>query len=204
MNKFFLVNRKRKIRIIQILLFVVSFAIIFKTYFDKDSLQSEKIISVSDKNKLKDAVSDNESDDIFYNIKYSGLDLSGNRYILESKEARTDKSSQEIVNMKYVSAVFYFKDNTTLYINSDYGIYNNKSLDMIFEKNVEANYEDSKLSGEKIIYYNSKKTLIVSENVKVNDIKGNIMADKLFFDLEKKTLDISSNKNKVNANINLE
>ena len=29
------------------------------------------------------------------------------------------------------------------------------------------------------------------------------MADKLFFDLEK-TLDISSNKNKINANINLE
>ena len=91
-----------------------------------------------------------------------------------------------------------------MYINSDYGIYNNKSLDMIFEKNVKANYEDSKLSGEKIVYYNSKKTLIISENVKVNDIKGNIIADKLFFDLEKKTLDISSNKNKINANINLE
>ena len=29
--------------------------------------------------------------DIFYNIEYSGLDLTGNRYILRSDEARTNK-----------------------------------------------------------------------------------------------------------------
>ena len=33
----------------------------------------------------------------FYNIEYSGLDLSGNRYILKSKEARNNKENQEIV-----------------------------------------------------------------------------------------------------------
>ena len=37
--------------------------------------------------------------------------------------------------------VFYFKDDTILNIKSDNGIYNNKTLDMIFEKNVKADYK---------------------------------------------------------------
>ena len=105
--------------------------------------------------------------------------------------------------MNFVNAVFYFKDNTTLVIYSDKGVYNNKSLDMIFEKNVKANYEGSELYGEKIVYLNSKKLLEVLDNVKLIDVKGTMVADKLLFDLETKTLDISSYNNKVNTNINL-
>ena len=76
---------------------------------------------------------------------------------MTSKEAQVDKNLQEIVNMNFVNAIFYFKDNTTLIIDSDKGVYNNKSLDMAFEKNVKANYEGSELFGEKIIYLNSEK-----------------------------------------------
>ena len=61
----------------------------------------------------------NSKDDIFYNIEYSGLDLAGNRYILKSKEAFNDKNNQEIVNMKFVEAFFYFKDDTVLNVWSD-------------------------------------------------------------------------------------
>ena len=83
-------------------------------------------------------------------------------------------------------------------------IYNNKNFNMIFEKNVKANYEDSELFGDKIVYLNSKRILVVSDNVKVNDTRGTMLADELLFDLDKKTLNISSYENKINANINLE
>ena len=105
--------------------------------------------------------------------------------------------------MNYVNAIFYFKDNTKLIMNSEKGLYNNKTLDMIFEKNVVATYEGSELFGEKIIYLNEEKTLEVSNNVRLVDVKGNISADKLLFDLQTKKLDISSYKNKINTNINL-
>jgi|TARA_B100001063_G_C16607768_1_gene474147 LPS export ABC transporter protein LptC len=196
-------NRKSKIVIIQFLLFIISGLIIFTTYFKDNKISEKEIISSIDKEKIK---SDNisQDEDVFYNIEYSGLDLSGNRYILKSKEARSKKKLQEIVNMKTVNAIFYFKDNTTLYIESDKGIYNNKTLDMIFENNVKAKYEGSELFGEKIVYLNSKKSLIISKNVIVNDSRGSISADNLLFDLETKTLDITSgNRNKVNANVNL-
>lgn len=199
-----MISRKNKIIIIQFFLFIISGLIIFTTYFKNNNVADKKVISTIDKKKIKLIDPISQEEDIFYNIEYSGLDMAGNRYVLKSKEAKTKKKTQELVNMKIVNAIFYFKDNTILYIESDTGIYNNKSLDMIFENNVKAKYEGSNLSGEKIVYLNSKKSLKISENVIVDDLRGTISADELLFDLETKTLDITSiNKNKVNANVNL-
>ena len=194
-------KRKKKVRLIQLSLLIICSLIIFNTYFIKKDEVNEKIISSDELQKINKDLNDNEENDIFYNVQYSGLDLAGNRYVLKSKEAIANKEVQEIVEMKYVNAVFYFKDNTTLFVVSDKGTYNNKSLDMVFEKNIKANYEDSELYGDKIVYLNSKKTLIISENVKISDIRGTMRAEKLQFDLDKKTLDISSDENKINADI---
>ena len=35
--------------------------------------------------------------------------------------------------MKFVQAIFYFKDDTVLYVWSDKGLYNNRTLDMKFD-----------------------------------------------------------------------
>ena len=154
---------------------------------------------------MEDKTISSSNKDIFYNIKYSGLDLSGNRYILTSKEAMVDKNVQEIVNMKFVNAVFYFKDNTVLLIFSELGKYNNKTLDMEFDKAVRANYENNELLAEKAEYSNSQGYLSITKNVKVNSNQGNLVADKLLFDIKKQTLDIYSfNDNKINAKLKLD
>lgn len=195
--------RKKKIKLLQSILFLIALAIILSTYYKNSNDIGEKLISDSEINKIKKNKED-ESSDVFYNIEYSGLDLSGNRYILNSDEAYTNKEAQDIIHMKRVKGNFYFKDNTNLVILSDEGIYNNRSLDMVFKKNVVAKYQQSELFGEKIEYLNLKKKLIVSENVKMKDVRGTIFAEKLLFDLEKKTVDIQSYKDRINANINLE
>ena len=196
-----MISRKKKIRLIQFSLLVISSLIIFNTYFKKNDKINDSIISSTDFNKINKDLKNDDGNDTFYNVQYSGLDLSGNRYVLKSKEAITNNKTQEIVEMKFVNAVFYFKDDTTLFVTSDKGTYNNKSLDMVFEKNIKANYENSELFGDKIIYLNSKKTLIISDNVRISDIRGTMQAQKLLFDLEKKTLDISSDESKINADI---
>ena len=193
---------KNKLRLIQIFLLVTGILIIFFTYFNQTETDKKKIISKYDEKNIK-LQNDNQSTegDIFYNIEYSGLDLAGNRYILKSKEA-LNKANQALVTMRFVEAVFYFKDGTTLNILSDKGTYNNKTLDMVFEKNVKAEYEGSELFGEKVEYSNNKKYLSISKNVRINDIRGTIVADKLFFDLEKQILDIAAFDNeKINAQI---
>ena len=132
------------------------------------------------------------------------MDLAGNRYILKSKKASNKKENQKIVNMESVEAIFYFKDNTVLKVLSDKGVYNNETLDMVFNKNVKANYEGSELLAQKAEYSNSKSFLIISEKVKITDIRGTMVADELLFDIKNKTLNIASyDDKKINANINI-
>ena len=141
---------------------------------------------------------------IFYDIEYVGLDLAGNRYILKSKEAFTDKNSPEVINLKLVEATFYFKDGSILNVYSDTGDYNNLNLDMNFYGDVRGVYGESRLFAQKAEYSNRKSILLISEKVKVNDPQGILYADKLLFDIKKQKLNITSFKNnKINANINL-
>ena len=199
-----MISRKKKLIIAQITLFLLGVLIIIFTYYNKN--QNEQIVTKENKEKNKNQLNEqkNASSDIFYEIKYSGIDLSGNRYILTSKEASSNKVNPELVDMKFVEANFYFKDNTVLNVISDEGTYNNKTLDMIFNKNVNAKYEGSKLVADKANYSNSKSYLIISDNVIVTDQKGVVTADRLLFDIKKQNLNIISlNNNKINARINM-
>ena len=199
-----MIQRKKKLIFFQIILFTIGLSIIIYTYYFREEKNSE-IISFDNikkvDNKLK--ASQDLGEDVFLNIKYTGLDLAGNRYILLAKEAITNKANEELVDMKFVEVTFYFKDETTLNVSSDAGLYNNKTLDMIFRDNVVAIYEGSKLTAQKADYSNSKSFLTVSDNVIVTDNKGVISADKLLFDIKKQNLNIVSINNKINANIDL-
>ena len=195
-------ERKKKLRLFQAILLIVGIIIIFITYTDKGLFLNKKINQKATpliENKTTD-----QKENIFYNIEYSGLDLAGNRYIIKSKEATTNVSNQEIVNMKFVESFFYFKDDTFLKVKSDYGTYNNKTLDMFFNSNVKANYQNSVLFAENAEYSNSENFLSISGKVKIEDFKGTMFADKLLFDIKKNKLNITSfNDHKINANLNL-
>ena len=156
--------------------------------------------------KLKKKIAAQTGDsETFSNIEYSGIDLAGNRYIIKSEKAFNDLENQEKVNLTSVVATFYFKDDSTLKITSEKGLYNNLTLDINFYQNIVAIYEDSKLYAQKAEYSNIENNLVISDNVKLeNEEKGIIYADKLIFDINKGTLNVSSNKNKkINANIYL-
>ena len=198
-------ERQKRLRIIQVCLLIFGLLIVFFTYkLNNKSFTDKTNSKLNDVSKqdLKDITK--TEGDVFYNIEYVGLDLAGNRYILKSKEAYTDKNSTEIINLKLVEAVFYFKDGTILNIYSEEGNYNNLNLNMNFYGNVKGVYGDSKLFAQKAEYSNSESMLLISDKVKVNDPQGTLYADKLLFDIKKQKLNITSFKNnKINANINL-
>ena len=198
--------RKQKLRIIQASLLLLGIIIIFLTYLSKDKDKEQVIIPKSTQEKIKKQLDQEKKQgvDVFYNIEYSGLDLSGNRYILKSKEALSDKSKKESVSMKSVDAIFYFKDNTVLYIRSDKAVYNNKTLDMSFSENVKAKYEGSELNAENAEYSTTQSFLKITNNVRIKDMRGNMIADELIFDIKDKKLNISSfGNNKINTKLKL-
>ena len=195
-----MIDRKKKLRIIQFSLLIFSLIIIYLTYYNKEDSNTDLV----EAEQVKEALKDEDDKDLFFNIEYTGLDLRGNRYLLKSEKARLDEFKPEIVYMETVHAIFYFKDNTILYIWSDEGIYNNKNFDMEFSKNVKANYMDSELFAEKANYSNTGNYLSIYENVRINDIRGNLIADKLLFDITKQNLAITSfNDGKITANVKL-
>ena len=197
-------SRKKKLISFQIILLTLSVFIIIFTYVKRESnnegnsvLKNEVIIN-------SQAKKEQDNTNIFYDIEYKGLDLSGNRYVLKSKKATIEKDEKENVYMEMVEGSFFFKDDTVLRVRSKKGVYNNSSLDMIFEDDVKADYNNSKLSAKKAEYLNSKGFLIISQNVKLNDDRGNIFADKLIFDIKDKNLKIQSvDNNLINANVKL-
>ena len=200
-------NRKKKIKSIQAGLIFTGLILFFLIYSnkkeDESGLNSVKLIPKSELNEKLDKGEANDGD-VFYNIEYSGFDLAGNRYILKAKEALSNQQEKNYVKMKYVEAFFYFKDDTILKVFSEKGVYNNKSLDMVFSKNVLANYEGSSLTSQKAEYSNSKNFLRISEKVSLEDSRGNFYADELYFDLKNQTLNMNSNdNNKINLNLNV-
>ena len=196
-------QRKKKLILFQLMLLIIGSTIIFFTYFLEKKKNLEERLSSNQDDIISQMLDLSENNEVFLNIQYTGLDLSGNRYILKSQEAFNDTSTPEIVEMRGVKAFFYFKNDTILSIKSEKGVYNKKTLNMIFDGNVKAVYEESKLFAEMAEYNNEKNFLIISKNVKVEDPKGFISADKLFFDVKKQKLDISSlNNKKINASVN--
>ena len=198
-----MIERKKKLRITQFILLISGLLIIFFTYINKEKFPSEQFINIETQEKIEKQLS-NQEGDVFFDIEYTGLDLAGNRYVLKSKEAITDKLNQERIKMKNVEAIFYFKDDTILKVWSEEGTYNNKTLDMIFKRNIKALYEGSELYAQRADFSNSNGYLTITEDVKVKDFRGTMVADKLLFDIKKQTLNIDSfNDSKINANIKL-
>jgi hypothetical protein len=190
------------------MLLIFGVSLIYLTYYDtgKEDKLGIEILSESTIEKLKKQNLNTSSDDkdIFYNVEYTGLDLSGNRYLIKSNEAFLDDVNSEIVYMQNVSSIFYFKDDTVLYVNADKGVYNNKTFNMLFEENVNANYLDNELFAQNAEYSNSDSYLKIYGNVKINSESGNLVADKLLFDITKQKLDISSLiNNEINVNLKL-
>ena len=199
-------GKKKKIRIIQLCLLLIGIITLFATYSDKINFKNKDLLTRELNNEVEsNMLADKESDiegNVFYNIEYSGLDLAGNRYIIKSKSAINNKLDSDLIDMTGVTATFYFKDESILKIKSDFGEYNNNTLDINFKSNIIAEYGESTLKAQYAEYSNSKGFLTITDNVIVNDIQGDLIADKLLFDIKSQTLKIETfNDDRISVNV---
>tara|TARA_B100000945_G_C20419668_1_gene617165 strand:- start:299 stop:898 length:600 start_codon:yes stop_codon:yes gene_type:complete len=184
-------KRKKKILIVQTGIFILAFLLIYFTYYNKESTKVEKNEVVTNEEKSQLANVEKDKSNTFENVEYKGIDLNGNRYVIKSEKADFELEKPELINMKIMSAIFYFKDGTILKVKGNHGAYNNKTNDMWFKENIIVEYEDSYLYSNNLDYLNTKNLLSIYGNVHSESIQGKLKADNLKFDLSKKTLDIS-------------
>ena len=201
--------KKRRKLIIQILLFITASLLIFHTYYKDNNDKfnknlTKKSIEIQKDNQgegIKDVV-DKEELNFFENVEYNGVDLNGNRYVVKSKSAKFKSDFPELVKMTSMTAIFYFKDNTTLKIFGNYGSYNNKTFDMEFREEILAEYDNNFLYADNINYFNKKSFLEIFGNVKLENDSGEVESDRIELDLETKKAKFSMlNDNTVKAKI---
>ena len=176
-------SRKKKIKLIQVTIFLVALSLLYNTYRDKSKI-TKKIVEI----KAETAPNTNS----FTDIEYSGFDLNGNRYRLGAGLANFKTTAPEKINMKNVEANFYLKDNTILKVVSSEGNYNNITLDMLFKGNVKTTYLTNTLFSDELNYSNSNGILLASGNVRGESVeKGEFFADNVEYHITKKTLEFS-------------
>jgi hypothetical protein len=176
-------NRKKKIFLIQLTIFLVASTLIYNTYRDEKK-ETENFVKIE-----AETAPDTNS---FNDIEYSGFDLTGNRYVLKAEKATFRTKRPELINMETVVAKFYLKDSTVLTVVSDEGLYNNITFDMGFSENVLADYLTHKIFSDSLSYSSSNAKLIATGNVHGESIdKGEFNADNVEYDLTNKTLNFS-------------
>ena len=188
-----MISRKKKLFIIQLTIFFVASTLLYKTYQDKKEEPVVQVEAQTDPNVNS-----------FNDIEYSGFDLNGNRYVLQAEKADFKTETPELINMKIVFAKFYLKDNTILSVTSDLGLYNNKTLDIVFKDNVKADYSTHTLLSDLLSYSNLNAKLIAAGNVRGKSLdKGEFFSDNLEYNLTDKTLNFSmSGTKQVNVKFN--
>ena len=183
-----MINRKKKIVLIQFVIFFVALTLLYNTYRDKNEV-------IKPLTKVDVDVETNVNS--FNDVQYSGFDLNGNRYTLIAGKANFKTETPEAINMENVEANFYLKDDTILKVTSRSGLYNNLTLDMNFREDVKATYSSNTLYSDLLNYSNSSGKLLASGNVRGESVeKGEFTADKVEYNLSNKTLDFSMLGNK--------
>ena len=181
-----MIKRKTKLLVIQFLIFFTAILLIYLTYYQKQDDQTKNF----EKNKIIETKTDDKKN-FFEDVQYRGVDLNGNRFIIESKTAEFDAENPNDIFMDKMLGYFYFKDGSVLRIQSDRGRYNNETQDTEFKDNIIAEHRDNVLYSDNIDYLNSKGLLKIYGNIRGNTDKGQILADTLNYDLKKETLSIS-------------
>ena len=188
-------RRKKNIILIQVLLLLATIIIFYLTYYTGDKKILEKI-----DNEVENLEATKEN--VFFNVEYKGLDLNGNRYVVKSEEAKFDEITPELINMKMMTAIFYFKDGTKLKIEGNSGSYNSLTKDMRFKDEILSTYLDYVLNSDNLDFFNKDNYLEIYGNVNGSSSDGNLVADSLKFDISNQTLKISMFDNN-NVKVNL-
>ena len=135
-------QRKKKLLFIQISIFIFATILLYFAYNDGNNIN--KKTAIKPKDKLDAPLETNKSNN-FEDVEYKGVDLNGNRYVIQSEKASFEIDKPELIDMEVMHAIFYFKDGSVLKIWGDYGTYNNQTKDMEFRKNIIATRENENL-----------------------------------------------------------
>ena len=169
--------------LIQFLLLITIFIIVFATFFlyfnKKEKLKTSSLPIIKEKKLLID----DETGTLIKDINYSFSDLSGNYYELMSKVGKIDINNSEKIFMTNVVATIYLVDSSPLKITSNYANYNKINHETSFFENVKVTHLIHKATSENLDISFNDNLASMYNNIVYNKPGTNLKADRLEIDL---------------------
>ena len=175
---------------IQLSLISIGIILILATYFlyprITNKITAEKKIFTQEKIETAD-----EKSNYFENVEYTGLYNINNRFSINSKKAFISNEEPDIVHMTSMKVTLEMKDGRIVVITSDTGVYNKKTYDCFFVKNVKATDGETVLNSENMDLLASVDTASIYNGVILTSTKGSLVADKIEYDFQTKYYKVS-------------
>lgn len=130
---------------------------------------------------------------IIKEVDYSAQDSNGNKYNIKAKEGEIDSKNINIIYLKEIEAIIRLSDQSTIFIKSKFGQYNNLNYDTIFNEDVFMQFEENELNSENLNFSLVRGSMILSGNIKYKNYNNLLKADVIEIDLKTKDTKISMN-----------
>ena len=189
--------------IIQILLIVTAITILSATFYyyfyekpitsivPKSDNLNKKLINNTSDTDLEEI--ENSNSNLLKNISYENLDAKGNRYQISASTGEIKNLNPNIIYMSDVVALIYLKNLNTLKIVSNNAIFDSLDFNSNFYNNVQLNFLDHQLNGEKLDLRFDENLLILEEKVLYQSLDTKLFADSIVIDLITKNSKIFMN-----------
>ncbi len=169
--------------LIQLLLLIILFTIVFSTFFlyfkKKENLKTSNLPII----KEKESLIDDETGTLIKDINYSFSDSSGNYYELLSEVGKVDINNSDKIFMTDVVATIYLVDSSPIKITSKYANYNKINHETSFFENVKVTHLIHKATSENLDISFNDNLASMYNNIVYNKPGTNLKADRLEIDL---------------------
>jgi len=156
-------------KVTQITLLLLSFLLIFYTYYFLPK-QNQGSIKVETKEEVK-TVEEIKSKNTFKNTEYISTDKEEKKYTTRSKESYILQNEPDLI---YLTDVYSFttlkKDNTLIEIRSKKAMVNKKTKETTYENQVIITNKNYKITATIAKHFSQKNLIIIDGNVVMKDL----------------------------------
>ncbi len=178
----------KKPLIVQLILFFLIIIISLIVYLNYFKENDKNLKNIDKDNKINKNLKDN----VIENIVYESSDNKDRTYIIKAETGIIDESNTEIISMKNVNAKVILKNGNIIYINSLEAKYNILSYETLFERNVELNFLDHKVTSDNLDLLFNENILTAYNNLLYKNSNLSMNADKIEIDMITKNSKIFS------------
>ena len=191
-------DAKKLSQIFLLILAIVLTLLIYNLYIKNN--QIEKVEKIK-KKKTKEKNSNNVIND----LKYSSIDVKGNKYIILSKKGMIDSVDPNIIYMTDVDAKITMSEDDTIFISSNFAKYDQTTNDTTFREEVlllsgihtinteilDFSFENSLVNMSNKVIYKSMDTILIGDRLEFDLITKKT---KIFMNSERKKVKIKTIK----------